>query len=86
VRIIAKVSDRSKFPDVGEYVECTGENGRRIFYTRCPECEEIISIDTLTHKVTFDDQGQMTVCPSVMCPMAECTFHGWIENGQLIGA
>lgn len=77
---------RNRFPVRGEFVTRRGEDGREYVYIRCPECNEIVCIDPETHHITVSRDGLLTVCPSVVCPMDGCSFHGWIENSEVKGA
>ena len=76
---IVKRTEEHNFPDVGEAME-TYRDGRPIYYLRCPECNEIIALDTKFHTVCVKE-GKITAHPSLVCPTEGCNWHVWLKKG-----
>lgn len=62
-----------QFPQPGEFMATTKENGERSALACCPDCGKIASLSGHT----IADDGK--VSPSLVCPTDGCGFHAFVR-------
>lgn len=49
----------------------------------CPICYKGMTLNKNVHTINFNEQGQLTTQPSLVCPF-KCGWHVWIKEGTVI--
>jgi len=65
-----KVREEYNFPFMGYELDC-------------PICHKGMTLNKNIHTILFDEQGQLTARPSLVCPY-KCGWHVWLKEGLVV--